>query len=190
MQSSQFKILSLCCFNFLLIWLLLTLYNLPEPNFQTSPSLLELLFMDSWSESETLNFSNARSSSVRFLFFCFRAFFTCSCTITFTSCLVNLFFLSKCLLFFCFVCLTSALRVVHWSVVCQHVLLYQQNFFPVCPRSESLFSDSLKVTAFLFLDPFLLFLLFLEGALDGIVNSKFSILVSKSFTIECIGPSK
>ena len=40
----------------------------PEPIFQFLPSSLELLLVDIWSESETLIFSNAHSSSVCFLF--------------------------------------------------------------------------------------------------------------------------
>ena len=57
-------------------------------------------------------------------FFYFGALFTCFCTITFTSCLVNLFILSKFWLFFCFTCLTSSLAAVHWSVVSTYVPLY------------------------------------------------------------------
>ena len=82
---------------------------------------------------------------------------------------MNLFLLSNCLLLFYFACLTSALILLHWSVVCLHVPWYWQNFFPVCPWSKSLSSESLKVTPFLFLDPFLLFLLFLEGILGGMI---------------------
>ena len=76
----------------MLLWLLWTFYNSPEPNLQTSSTLLELLSMNSWSESETLIFLYTCSSSVHFLFIYFRAFSTCFCTIAFTSCLVNLSF--------------------------------------------------------------------------------------------------
>ena len=97
------------------------------------------------------------------------------------------FLLGKCLFFFCFACLTSASIVVHSSVVCLYVPWYWQNFFLLCPSSESSSSELSKVTAFLFLDPLLLFLLFLEGLLGGIDFSKFSILVLKNSAIEVFG---
>ena len=146
--------------------------------------------MDSWSESETLVFFNERSSSVHFLFFYFRAFLTCFYTIIFISCLVNLFFLSKCLLFFYFAYLNSALRVVHWSVVCPQVPWYLKNFFPVCPLSESSLLESSKAINFLFLELFLFFLLFLERTQGRIDFSYFLILVLKNSAIEWMGPSK
>ena len=179
------------CFNYFLLQFLLKLNNSTEPNFQTSHSSLELLLIDSWSESETLVFLTACSSSICFLFFCFRVFWIYFCTIVFTLCLVNLSFLSICLLFcFCFACSTIVLRVVHWSVVCPHVPWYWQNFFPFCPWSESSSSESSKVTTFLVLESFLLFLSFLERTLGGIDFSKFSSLASKNSAIEWIEPSK
>ena len=92
--------------------------------------------------------------------------------------------------FLLFCLLTSAFRVVHSSVVCLHVPWYWQNFLTLCSSSESSSSKSLKVTHFLFLDPFLDFILFLEGSLGGIDFSRFLIIFSKNSVIEWIGPSK
>ena len=103
---------------------------MPAPNFQTSPSSLELLF-----------FSNARSSSMRLFFFFFGAFLTYFYTMTFTSYLVYLFFFSKCFPLFCFACLTSDFKVVHSSVVCLQLPWYWQTSFlnvlhlNQCPRN-------------------------------------------------------
>ena len=113
--------------------------------------------MDSWLHLETLILSNARRSSVRFFFNSLRAFLTCFWTITFTSCLVFLFFFLKCFPFFCFACLTSAFSVVHLSMVCQHMPWYWQKFLPLGSSSEFFSSESPRVADFLFLDPFFVF---------------------------------
>ena len=157
--------------------LLLKLNNSPEPNLQTLPSSLELLLNDSWSESETLIFSNAHSISVCFFFFYFMAFFTCFCTMMLTSCLVNLFFSWKSFPFFTF-------KVVHLSVLSLHVSWYWRNVLPLCSSSESLSLESLKVTPYLFSDPLLDFFLFLERTLGDIDFSRFLILVLKNSAIE------
>ena len=159
MQSFTFEKFSMCCFNFFLLWLVFMLNILPEPDFQTSPSLLQLLLIDSWSELETLIFSNARRFSVRYFFFFLSAFSTCFCTMTFTSCLGYLLFFLKCFPFFCFICWNSAFNVVHSSVVCPHIPWYWQNFLSLFLCSESTSLESQKITDFLFLGTFFAFLL-------------------------------
>ena len=110
--------------------------------------MLELLLIDSWLEPDTLIFSNARSSSLRFFFSFSGLPLTCFYTITFTSCLVYLFFFWKCFSVFYFVCLTSVFNKVHSFVVCLYVPWYKQNFLPLYSSSESLSLESLKVTNF------------------------------------------
>ena len=128
MQSLKLKNLSMFYFNFFLLQLQITLNILSEPFFQILPSSPEVLLMDSCFESEALIFQIARKFTVCFLFFHFKDFSTFFSTITFASCLVYFNFLLKCLLFFCFVCLVSALSIVHSSIVCPHVPWYLQNF--------------------------------------------------------------
>ena len=122
------------------------------------------------------SFFHAHRSSVCFFFFFLRAFLIFFCTIILTSCVVFLFFFSKCFPVFCFVCLTSVFKVVHLPVVCLHVPWCWKNVLPLCSSLESSSSEPWKVTAFLFLDPFLEFFLFLEGTLSGIDFSNFQSL--------------
>ena len=149
MQSFRFRNISLYCSLFFNYDYHLNLCSLLEPIFQRFPSSLELLLVDSWSESETLNFSNTRNSSVLFPFFIVSIFFNLFSTITLTSCLVYFFSFLKFLLVFYFACLINALRVVHLSVVRPHILR-TCNVSLFLPHLRTSFSEPLKIIAFLF----------------------------------------
>ena len=137
--------------------------------------------MNFYLESETLILSNAQYFLKCPLLFFLRAFSTFFCAITFTSYIVYFFFLSKWLFFFCFACLISALRVVHLSVACMHILWYLQKILPLCSLFKSLSSESLKVVASLFFS-FFSFCCFLREHLVGLIFLDFQTLSQNSLS--------
>ena len=108
--------------------------------------------MDSWSESVTIIFSNARSSSVRFLIFFSRTFLTCFCTIALISCSGELFYFLRMfvLLLFCLPdqCLERSVFIhsmsAHAMVLAKlFVFSHQRLSLLNCYRSQVSFSCNL-----------------------------------------------
>ena len=146
----------------------------PDFLFQILPPSLDLLLMDSCLESETHNIVNTHSFSVRF------PLFKCLLLLSFHHC-VDLIFGALLLFLEVFArlevclldqCLGSSAFVS--SIPTRTVILAK--LFAFFALSESLSSEHLKITAFLFLEFF--FFLFHQRTLGGIDFSTFSILTS------------
>ena len=133
--------------------------------------------MDSWSEPENLIIFKCTYFLRMLPLFPFESFLNfIFCTIILTSCLVYLFYFSKCLLFFYFACLISAFSVVHLSVVYQHVPWYLQIFLPAVSSTALSSSESLRLLDFLFLALFF-FIFFLKEHLGKLIFPKYSKIV-------------